>query len=317
MADDVASQPWWALSGEATTAALDSDPEFLTKAKYAPWVDTVIRFTGPIVRHSQHVFASDWMAYNQEDISDTLLQPLIPPTPGFPAQEEDVSYGPDGYFLETLINPNSPTNVASLGLLDSEGKALALMRSWSTARPGDTLTVNTTPVAGPQYGSLVLYADGTFSYTHDGSENFSDSFTYELRDAATTDTDELLAAVPGAHALIIRSATDVTDAVLAEAQGARAFPLDAWTPALETQLDQVAGVRRAEHEADGRRGTAASGRSPFVRGARDDHGRFGRALLDREAAFAHRCLCLPYERRCGLCHAGRHRQRGVGRMVRH
>jgi cardiolipin synthase len=63
-----------------------ADPEFLTKAKYAPWVDAVMRFTGPVVRQNQHVFASDWMAYNKEDISETLLQPLTGTKPGFPAQ---------------------------------------------------------------------------------------------------------------------------------------------------------------------------------------------------------------------------------------
>ncbi len=55
--------------------------------------------------------------------------------------------------------------------------------------PGDTLTVNTTPVSGPTYGSLTLFADGRFTYTHDGSENFTDSFTYEVSDGAGgTDT---------------------------------------------------------------------------------------------------------------------------------
>ena len=56
--------------------------------------------------------------------------------------------------------------------------------------PNDTLTVNTTPVAGPSYGLLTLNANGTFSYTHDGSENFTDSFTYEVLDAngGVTDT---------------------------------------------------------------------------------------------------------------------------------
>jgi cardiolipin synthase len=63
-----------------------ADPEFLTKAKYAPWVDAVMRFTGPIVRQNQHVFASDWMAYSNEDIRETLRQPLLPPESGFPAQ---------------------------------------------------------------------------------------------------------------------------------------------------------------------------------------------------------------------------------------
>ena len=56
--------------------------------------------------------------------------------------------------------------------------------------PNDTLTVNTTPSSGPSHGSLTLNSDGTFSYTHDGTENFSDSFTYELLDAdgGVTDT---------------------------------------------------------------------------------------------------------------------------------
>ena len=84
-----------------------ADPEFLTKAKYAPWVDAVMRFTGPVVRQSQHVFASDWMAYNNEDIRETLHQPLSPPAPGFPAQV--IASGPTARYsavpetFETLI----------------------------------------------------------------------------------------------------------------------------------------------------------------------------------------------------------------------
>jgi cardiolipin synthase len=63
-----------------------ADPEFLPKAKYAPWVDAVMRFTGPVVRQNQFVFVSDWMATCDEDIRDLLLEPLPPPEPGFPAQ---------------------------------------------------------------------------------------------------------------------------------------------------------------------------------------------------------------------------------------
>ena len=55
--------------------------------------------------------------------------------------------------------------------------------------PGDTLTVNTTPVVDVSHGTLTLNANGTFSYVHDGSENFTDSFTYEVSDGAGgTDT---------------------------------------------------------------------------------------------------------------------------------
>lgn len=45
---------------------------------------------------------------------------------------------------------------------------------------GDLLAV--TQSTGPAHGSLTLNADGSFVYIHDGSENFTDSFTYEIKD---------------------------------------------------------------------------------------------------------------------------------------
>lgn len=38
-----------------------ADPEFLVKQKYAPWVDIMLRFEGPVVTQNQLLFASDWM----------------------------------------------------------------------------------------------------------------------------------------------------------------------------------------------------------------------------------------------------------------
>lgn len=49
---------------------------------------------------------------------------------------------------------------------------------------GDPLTVSTTPVSAPSHGTLVLAANGTFSYTHDGSETTGDSFVYRVCDDA-------------------------------------------------------------------------------------------------------------------------------------
>jgi cardiolipin synthase len=63
-----------------------ADPEFRIKPKFAPWVDAMMRFEGPIAAQNQHLFASDWMTYVDEDIEDLLGQPVSPRWPGFPAQ---------------------------------------------------------------------------------------------------------------------------------------------------------------------------------------------------------------------------------------
>ena len=63
-----------------------ADPEFLVKAKFAPWVDVMVRFEGPIARQNQHLFASDWMAEVHEDLTPFLRLPLPPGEPGLTAQ---------------------------------------------------------------------------------------------------------------------------------------------------------------------------------------------------------------------------------------
>ena len=63
-----------------------ADPEFRIKARFAPWVDAMIRFEGPIAWQNQHLFASDWMAQVDEDITE-YLRPAPPQTKtGFTAQ---------------------------------------------------------------------------------------------------------------------------------------------------------------------------------------------------------------------------------------
>jgi cardiolipin synthase len=73
-----------------------ADPEFRIKAKYAPWVDAMMRFVGPISRQNQHLFASDWMTQVQEDLTDLLRQPLPPCEPGLTAQV--IGTGPTGRY---------------------------------------------------------------------------------------------------------------------------------------------------------------------------------------------------------------------------
>ncbi len=53
-----------------------ADAEFLVKAKYAPWVDSVVRLEGPIARQNEFLFASDWKVYAGEDsvIGDEITE---------------------------------------------------------------------------------------------------------------------------------------------------------------------------------------------------------------------------------------------------
>jgi cardiolipin synthase len=63
-----------------------ADPEFRIKPKYAPWVDIMLRFEGPVAAQNQRLFAGDWMSHVDEDLADLLCQPIAAPRPGFPAQ---------------------------------------------------------------------------------------------------------------------------------------------------------------------------------------------------------------------------------------
>ncbi|MDJ0927012.1 MAG: tandem-95 repeat protein, partial [Gammaproteobacteria bacterium] len=99
---------------------------------------------------------------------------------------------------------------------------------------GDALSVNTTPVAGPGNGSVLLNSDGTFTYTPNANFNGSDSFIYEVTDgnggsgqgvvnitinpindlpvaageAMAVDEDAALSGVPGVNDLLLND-TDV------------------------------------------------------------------------------------------------------------
>jgi cardiolipin synthase len=63
-----------------------ADPEFRVKPRYAPWVDVLLRFEGPVARQNQHLFASDWMAWSTDDLTALLARPMPPSGPGFAAQ---------------------------------------------------------------------------------------------------------------------------------------------------------------------------------------------------------------------------------------
>ena len=43
-----------------------ADPEFRVAARFAPWVDILLRCEGPVVRQAQHLFLSTWIAETGE-----------------------------------------------------------------------------------------------------------------------------------------------------------------------------------------------------------------------------------------------------------
>lgn len=73
-----------------------ADPEFRVKAKFAPWVDVMMRFEGPIARQNQRLFACDWMSATNENLDILLRMPWPTVSPGFPAQV--VGTGPTARF---------------------------------------------------------------------------------------------------------------------------------------------------------------------------------------------------------------------------
>ncbi len=63
-----------------------ADAAFSPKPNFAPWVDVLVRFEGPIARQNQLLFAGDWLGHVEDDLSEVLDAPLEAPEPGFPAQ---------------------------------------------------------------------------------------------------------------------------------------------------------------------------------------------------------------------------------------
>ncbi len=83
-----------------------ADPEFRIKPKFAPWVDALVRFEGPIARQNQHVFIGDWMTFVEEDIRGLLEAPIRTGGEGFAAQV--IATGP------TIRNSAMPDTFESL-----------------------------------------------------------------------------------------------------------------------------------------------------------------------------------------------------------
>lgn len=59
-----------------------ADPEFRIKARFAPWVDVLLRLEGPLAGQHQHIFATDWITHTREDIAALVPSEAAAPSPG-------------------------------------------------------------------------------------------------------------------------------------------------------------------------------------------------------------------------------------------
>ncbi|MBK9085051.1 MAG: tandem-95 repeat protein [Sterolibacteriaceae bacterium] len=86
----------------------------------------------------------------------------------------------------TPVSDTTPVANADAIAVAEGGTATSLVGGATNVKTNDTglsdTPVNVSLVSDVSHGTLTLNADGSFSYTHDGSENFSDSFSYRLTD---------------------------------------------------------------------------------------------------------------------------------------
>ena len=110
--------------------------------------------------------------------------------------ETPVSEGGNGGGLSDSVTFTITVNEVNLGpvahadsYLVAEGGTLSVPAAGVLANDTDAdypaNTLHAVLVTGPVNGGLTLNADGSFSYTHNGGETTSDSFTYRVFDGAS------------------------------------------------------------------------------------------------------------------------------------
>ena len=85
--------------------------------------------------------------------------------------------------IEPVNDPPQPQNDTLT--VDEGGTAViptpGILSNDSDPENGN-LTVTTTPISNPSHGNVILQTNGAYTYTHNGDENSSDSFVYQICD---------------------------------------------------------------------------------------------------------------------------------------
>ena len=116
-------------------------------------------------------------------------------------------------FIETVDDSLTVNQGETATVLDSgETSVLA-----NDTLPSGVIVVSPQPVGGPFHGSVSLQPDGTFSYTHDGSGEFSDSFVYEVCDK--TDPEVTRCSTATVHIVVLGPTITLNLAFLGDGGG--------------------------------------------------------------------------------------------------
>ncbi|NOY46225.1 MAG: tandem-95 repeat protein, partial [Deltaproteobacteria bacterium] len=129
---------------------------------------------------------TNWTPRGDQPVSFWVIGPAQPPDPF----AEVVGFG-GGFVVASL-----DTVVLDLGAGSGAGAPLAQADAYTVDEGGslvitapgvlgnDSAASEVELVSGPGHGTLTLSADGSFTYTHDGSETTADAFTYRAGDGS-------------------------------------------------------------------------------------------------------------------------------------
>ena len=116
------------------------------------------------------------------------------PTVGTLIVEFTVNDGTDISLVDSrtieIIDDEPPRASDDSGTV-AEGGAVLIDLAGNDSDNNNLLDLGSiTIISGPANGSLVDNGDGTVTYTHDGSENFSDSFVYTIKDDLSLESNQ-------------------------------------------------------------------------------------------------------------------------------
>ena len=203
--DDGTPSPACATANVTITVNPVNDPPVAVDDAYDVDEDNVLVVAAPgVLGNDSDVEGTPLAATLSSGVSHGLLS--LQPSGSFTYTPAADYFGPDSFayiasdgeltdtaMVSITVNPvnDPPVAVGDTATVD-EGGMVAVLDSgqksllFNDSDPeGDTLALDTTPVVSPSHGVVTLTVSGTFTYTHDGSETISDTFTYRVCDDGT------------------------------------------------------------------------------------------------------------------------------------